>query len=123
SALIRCTTAPAATSRPKPRPSATASGNQSEHVNVAGPVRLGRPRSRGSEHEGLIAIEGGFEVVVGVTMAVFQSAVILGIFLGTVYAMMALGIVASFRINRVVNLGIPGLAVFGATIYFQMSSV
>jgi branched-chain amino acid transport system permease protein len=37
--------------------------------------------------------------------------------------MMALGIVASFRINRVVNLGIPGIAVFGATIYFQMSNV
>jgi branched-subunit amino acid ABC-type transport system permease component len=31
--------------------------------------------------------------------------------------------VASFRINRVVNLGIPGIAVFGATVYFQMSNV
>jgi branched-chain amino acid transport system permease protein len=62
-------------------------------------------------------------VVVAVTAAVFESAVILGIFLGTVYAMMALGIVASFRINRVVNLGIPGIAVFAATMYFQMSSV
>jgi len=62
-------------------------------------------------------------VVVGVTASVFESAVIIGIFTGTIYAMMALGIVASFRINRVVNLGIPGLAVFGATIYFQMSNV
>ena len=62
-------------------------------------------------------------MVVGVTGEVFESAVILGIFLGTVYAMMALGIVASFRINRVVNLGIPGIAVFSATMYFQMSSV
>ena len=62
-------------------------------------------------------------MVVAVTAAVFESAVILGVFLGTVYAMMALGIVASFRINRVVNLGIPGIAVFGATMYFQMSSV
>ena len=62
-------------------------------------------------------------MVVGVTAAVFKSAVILGIFLGTVYAMMALGIVASFRINRVVNLGIPGIAVFAATVYFQMSTV
>jgi len=62
-------------------------------------------------------------VVVGVTAAVFESAVIIGIFTGTIYAMMALGIVASFRINRVVNLGIPGIAVFGATIYFQMSNV
>ncbi|HKN39405.1 MAG TPA: hypothetical protein VJ456_09880, partial [Acidimicrobiia bacterium] len=62
-------------------------------------------------------------MVVGVTASVFESAVIIGIFTGTIYAMMALGIVASFRINRVVNLGIPGLAVFGATIYFQMSNV
>ena len=62
-------------------------------------------------------------MVVAVTGEVFESAVILGIFLGTVYAMMALGIVASFRINRVVNLGIPGIAVFAATMYFQMSSV
>jgi branched-chain amino acid transport system permease protein len=62
-------------------------------------------------------------VVVGVTASVFESAVIIGVFTGTIYAMMALGLVASFRINRVVNLGIPGLAVFGATIYFQMSNV
>jgi len=62
-------------------------------------------------------------VVVGVAADVFESAVIIGIFTGTIYAMMALGIVASFRINRVVNLGIPGMAVFGATIYFQMSNV
>jgi branched-subunit amino acid ABC-type transport system permease component len=62
-------------------------------------------------------------VVVGVAADVFESGVIIGIFTGTIYAMMALGIVASFRINRVVNLGIPGLAVFGATIYFQMSNV
>jgi len=62
-------------------------------------------------------------VVVGVTASVFESAVIIGIFTGTIYAMMALGLVASFRINRVVNLGIPGLAVFGATVYFEMSNV
>jgi len=62
-------------------------------------------------------------VVVAVSAGVFESAVIIGIFTGTIYAMMALGIVASFRINRVVNLGIPGIAVFGATIYFQMSNV
>jgi branched-subunit amino acid ABC-type transport system permease component len=62
-------------------------------------------------------------VVIGVTAAVFESAVIIGIFTGTIYAMMALGIVASFRINRVVNLGIPGIAVFGATVYFEMSNV
>ena len=57
------------------------------------------------------------------TMPVFISALVLGIFKGTIYAMMALGLVASFRINRVVNLGIPGLAVIGATGYFQMSTV
>ncbi|HEY4410351.1 MAG TPA: branched-chain amino acid ABC transporter permease [Acidimicrobiia bacterium] len=62
-------------------------------------------------------------MVVGVAADVFESAVIIGIFTGTIYAMMALGIVASFRINRVVNLAIPGLAVFGATIYFEMSNV
>jgi branched-subunit amino acid ABC-type transport system permease component len=62
-------------------------------------------------------------VVVGVSASVFESAVIIGIFTGTIYAMMALGIVASFRINRVVNLGIPGIAVFGATVYFEMSNV
>ena len=62
-------------------------------------------------------------MVVGVTASVFESAVIIGIFTGTIYAMMALGLVASFRINRVVNLGIPGLAVFGATVYFEMSNV
>ncbi len=62
-------------------------------------------------------------MVVAVSAGVFESAVIIGIFTGTIYAMMALGIVASFRINRVVNLGIPGIAVFGATIYFQMSNV
>ncbi|MDQ1490517.1 MAG: branched-chain amino acid transport system permease protein [Actinomycetota bacterium] len=62
-------------------------------------------------------------MVIGVTAAVFESAVIIGIFTGTIYAMMALGIVASFRINRVVNLGIPGIAVFGATVYFEMSNV
>ena len=57
------------------------------------------------------------------TMPVFISALVLGVFKGTIYAMMALGLVASFRINRVVNLGIPGLAVIGATAYFQMSTV
>jgi branched-chain amino acid transport system permease protein len=56
-------------------------------------------------------------------MPVFISALALGVFKGTIYAMMALGLVASFRINRVVNLGIPGLAVIGATAYFQMSTV
>ena len=58
------------------------------------------------------------------TMDVFISALVIGVLVkGTLYAMMALGLVASFRINRVVNLGIPGLAVIGATAYFQMSTV
>ncbi|MDQ1565836.1 MAG: branched-chain amino acid transport system permease protein [Actinomycetota bacterium] len=62
-------------------------------------------------------------MIVGVTISIFESAVVIGVFTGTIYALMALGMVASFRINRVVNLGIPGIAVFGATIYFQMSNV
>lgn len=57
------------------------------------------------------------------TFPIFLSALTLGVFKGTIYAVMALGLVASFRINRVVNLGIPGLAVIGATAHFHMSSV
>lgn len=60
---------------------------------------------------------------VAVESDVLVSAIIIGVFKGTIYAVMALGMVASFRINRVVNLGIAGLAAFGATMYFQMSSV
>ncbi|MGH8974763.1 MAG: hypothetical protein ACRD0C_16370, partial [Acidimicrobiia bacterium] len=62
-------------------------------------------------------------MLVAVTSQVFLSAIIIGIFKGTIYAVMALGMVASFRINRVVNLGIAGIAVFSATMFFQMSSV
>ncbi|MGH9000716.1 MAG: branched-chain amino acid ABC transporter permease [Acidimicrobiia bacterium] len=57
------------------------------------------------------------------TTSIFISALVLGVFKGTIYAIMALGMVASSRINRVVNLGIPGLAVIGATAYFQMATV
>jgi branched-subunit amino acid ABC-type transport system permease component len=61
--------------------------------------------------------------VLAVSGNVVESSLIIGIFTGTIYALMALGMVASFRINRVVNLGIPGLAVFGATVYFRVSTV
>ena len=62
-------------------------------------------------------------MLVAVTSQVFLSAIIIGIFKGTIYAVMALGMVASCRINRVGNLGIAGIAVFSATMFVQMSSV
>jgi branched-chain amino acid transport system permease protein len=54
---------------------------------------------------------------------VFASAAIIGVFLGTIYALMALGMVAAYRINRVVNLGQAGMAAFGAAVYWWMTSV
>ena len=56
-------------------------------------------------------------------MTIFMSALIIGLFLGTIYALMALGMVASYRISRVVNLGQAGLAAGGATVYWWMTSV
>jgi branched-chain amino acid transport system permease protein len=62
--------------------------------------------------------------VLGVfTAKIFLSALIIGIFLGTVYAIVALGMVAAYRINRVVNLAQAGTAVFGATIYWWMTNI
>jgi len=54
---------------------------------------------------------------------VFASAAVIGLFLGTIYALMALGMVASYRINRVVNLGQAGIAAFGAAVYWWMTAV
>jgi branched-chain amino acid transport system permease protein len=54
---------------------------------------------------------------------IFMSALVIGVFLGTIYGIMALGMVASYRINRVVNLGQAGLAAGGATVYWWMTSV
>ena len=56
-------------------------------------------------------------------MQVFASAAVIGLFLGTIYALMALGMVAAYRINRVVNLGQAGMAAFGASVYWWMTSV
>jgi branched-chain amino acid transport system permease protein len=54
---------------------------------------------------------------------ILVSALIIGLFLGTIYGIMALGMVASYRINRVVNLGQAGLAAGGAMVYWWMTSV
>jgi sulfate-transporting ATPase len=51
-------------------------------------------------------------------MRTFLSALVIGLFSGTVYAMMALGLVAPYRISRVVNFALPGIAAFGAYIYW-----
>src|SRR5581483_3566006 len=55
-------------------------------------------------------------------MTLLLSALIIGVFLGTVYALMALGMVASYRISRVVNLGQAGIAALGATVYWWMTA-
>ena len=55
-------------------------------------------------------------------MALFVSALIIGVFLGTIYGLMAFGMVASYRISRVVNLGQAGVAALGATVYYWMTS-
>ena len=56
-------------------------------------------------------------------MAIFVSALIIGGFLGTIYGLMAFGMVAAYRISRVVNLGQAGIAAMGATVFYWMSSV
>jgi branched-subunit amino acid ABC-type transport system permease component len=55
-------------------------------------------------------------------VALLVSAVIVGVFLGTIYGLMAFGMVASYRISRVVNLGQAGVAAFGATIFWWMTA-
>ncbi len=55
-------------------------------------------------------------------MALFISALIIGVFLGTIYGLMAFGMVASYRISRVINLGQAGIAALGATVFFSMTS-
>ena len=55
-------------------------------------------------------------------MAIFVSALIIGGFLGTIYGLMAFGMVASYRISRVVNLGQAGVAALGASVFWWMSS-
>lgn len=55
-------------------------------------------------------------------MALFVSALIIGVFLGTIYGLMAFGMVASYRISKVINLGQAGIAALGATVFFSMTS-
>jgi len=55
-------------------------------------------------------------------VALFVSALIIGVFLGTIYGLMAFGMVASYRISRVVNLGQAGVAALGATVFWLMTS-
>ncbi|MDB5065939.1 MAG: livH-3 [Chloroflexi bacterium] len=54
-------------------------------------------------------------------MAILISASFIGLMLGTVYALMAFGIVACYRISRVVNLGIAGIAAWCAGAYWWMA--
>lgn len=56
-------------------------------------------------------------------MALFVSALILGVTLGTIYGLMAFGMVASYRISGVVNLGQAGIAALSAAVYWRMEAV
>jgi branched-chain amino acid transport system permease protein len=55
-------------------------------------------------------------------MGLFVSALVIGLTLGTIYGLMAFGMVASYRISRVINLGQAGIAAFGATLYWWMAT-
>lgn len=55
-------------------------------------------------------------------MALFVSALILGVTLGTIYGLMAFGMVASYRISGVINLGQAGIAAFCAALYWWMET-
>ena len=46
------------------------------------------------------------------SVALFISALIIGVSLGTIYGLMAFGMVASYRISKVVNLGQAGIGEF-----------
>jgi len=56
-------------------------------------------------------------------MALFISALIVGVSLGTIYGLMAFGMVASYRISKVVNLGQAGIAAWCASAYWWMTQV
>jgi branched-chain amino acid transport system permease protein len=53
-------------------------------------------------------------------VAVLASALIIGLTLGAVYGLMAFGMVASFRITGVVNMGQAGIAALSAAFYWKM---
>lgn len=56
-------------------------------------------------------------------MALFVSALIIGVTLGTIYGLMAFGMVASYRISGVVNLGQAGIAAISAAVYWWLETV
>ena len=56
-------------------------------------------------------------------MALLVSALIIGVTLGTIYGLMAFGMVASYRISGVVNLGQAGVAALCAALYWRMEAV
>lgn len=56
-------------------------------------------------------------------MELFLSALIIGITLGTIYGLMAFGVVACYRISRVVNLAQAGLAALSASLYWWTATV
>jgi len=56
-------------------------------------------------------------------MAIFLSALVVGVSLGTIYGLMAFGLVASYRISKVVNLGAAGIAAVCACTYWWFTQV
>jgi branched-chain amino acid transport system permease protein len=56
-------------------------------------------------------------------LALFLSALIIGITLGTIYGLMAFGVVACYRISRVVNLAQAGIAALSASLYWWMATI
>lgn len=69
----------------------------------------------------MIAV-AGLPLGVVITKNIVISAVIIGLYKGTIYALMSLGMIACHRINRVINLGQAGLAAFAAAIYWWMTA-
>jgi len=73
-------------------------------------ARVGRTGGRGSRREQR-------------SVALFLSALVIGVTLGTIYGLMAFGMVASYRISGVVNLGQAGVAALCASLYWRMEAV
>jgi len=56
-------------------------------------------------------------------VALLVSALIIGVTLGTIYGLMAFGMVASYRISGVVNLGQAGVAALWSALSWRMEAV
>jgi branched-chain amino acid transport system permease protein len=56
-------------------------------------------------------------------VAVFLSALIIGLTFGAVYGLMAFGMVASYRITGIINMGQAGIAALSAALYWKMDTV